>query len=52
MEPTEPKRLCACVSEDAERCIALRYPDAPERDDDGEPERCECSCHDFADYDE
>jgi hypothetical protein len=50
---TEPRRsLCACVSDDAERCIALRYPDSPETDDDGEPERCECSCHDFARYDE
>jgi len=49
---TEPRRLCACVSEDAERCIALRYPEAPDMRDDGEPERCECSCHDFQGFDE
>lgn len=44
--------LCACVSDDGERCIALRYPEAPELTDDGAPERCECSCHDFQRYDE
>ena len=50
-EQMEP-RLCACVSDDAERCIALRYLEAPELTDDGEPERCECSCHDFQRCDE
>jgi len=51
-ETSTATRLCACVSDDAERCIALRYPEAPDLTDDGAPERCACSCHDFAGYDE
>jgi hypothetical protein len=51
-QPEPFRSLCACISDDAERCIALRYPDAPDLTDDGEPERCGCSCHDFARYDE
>lgn len=49
-----PPSLCACVSDDAEQCLALRYPYdyAWHWDRDDEVERCECSCHDFAGYDE
>jgi hypothetical protein len=49
-----PNGLCACVSDDAERCMALRHPAdyAWHWDRDDEVERCECSCHDFARYDE
>ncbi len=50
--PRRATSLCACVSEDAERCITLRYPEAPDLTDDGVIERCECSCHDFGSYDE
>ena len=45
-------RLCACVSEDAARCIALRYPEHAGDWDETEPEVCHCSCHDFQRYDE
>jgi len=51
-QPEGSQDLCACKSDDAERCIALRYPYAHDLTDDGEPERCECSCHDFQRYDE
>lgn len=48
-----PKFLCACVSYDAERCMALRYPAATtDTTDDDEIERCQCSCHDFQGTDE
>lgn len=47
-----PKSLCACVSDDAARCLALRYPYAASEWDETDVERCECSCHDFASYDE
>ena len=47
-----PKSLCACVSDDAARCIALRYPEDVWDWDETEPERCCCFCHDFAGYDE
>jgi hypothetical protein len=54
-EPMEPI-LCACVSDDAKRCLALRYPAAYAAihggDEDDEDERCHCSCHDFQRYDE
>jgi hypothetical protein len=52
IEAHPTKSLCACVSEDAARCIALRYPEDVHDWDETDVERCCCSCHDFAGYDE
>jgi hypothetical protein len=37
------EKMCACLSPDAERCMALRY-GLNLDDDDVEP--CQCTCHD------
>jgi hypothetical protein len=46
---TAPERKpCACVSEDARRCLRLRHPypaDLEDEDDDSVDEWCECICH-------
>lgn len=42
--PTD--RTCACRHPDAGQCYRWRYPSSDEDTDYGEPERCECCCHD------
>lgn len=41
---------CACVSDDAYRCIQIRYGLDPD-DDDYYDEACTCGCHDTRDED-
>lgn len=48
-EPTDVRnphqRKCACVREDAEACLAARFPEGNLFGEGISPEKCECCCH-------
>jgi hypothetical protein len=46
-EAREVGPACACRSDDAGACMAIRC--GPSRDDDDRDEECSCSCHELFD---